>query len=68
MSGIKDVLTKAKRSKIVKEAHAGKDFGKKNKGKNTGFKSVVSNAMKEYHNKAEADRVAGSVFWKQRGK
>jgi hypothetical protein len=66
MAGIKDVLSKAKRSRIVKEARHGHDFGKKNKGKDTGFQSVVKKAMSEYHNKGEAEKVAGAAFWKQR--
>lgn len=66
MAGIKDVLSKAKRSKIVKEAKKGHDFGKKNTGKHTGFQSVVKKAMSEYHNKKTADKVAGAAFWKQR--
>jgi hypothetical protein len=68
MAGIKDVLTKAKRSKVVKEAKRGHDFGKKNTGKNTGFQSVVDKAMKEYNSKKTAERVAGAAFWKQRAK
>lgn len=68
MAGIKEVLSKAKRSKIAKEARHGHDFGKKNKKGKTGFQSVVQKAMKEYHNKAEAEKVAGAAFWKQRAK
>jgi hypothetical protein len=62
--GIKSVLNKAKRSKIVKEAHKGKDFGKK--GKN--FKKVAAKAAKEYGSKEAGKRVAGAIFWKQQGK
>ncbi len=57
----KELLTKAKRSKIVKEAKKGKDFGKK--GKN--FKKVEAKAEKEYGSKEAGERVAGSVFWKK---
>lgn len=43
MSGIKEVLTKAKRSKIVKEIKPVKDNKKKN-----GFQSIVDKATREY--------------------
>jgi ribosomal protein S20 len=68
MSGIKDVISRNKRSTIVKEAKKGHDFGKKNTSKNSGFKSVVSKALKEYGNEAEAKKVAGAAFWKQHPK
>lgn len=68
MSGIKDVLNKAKRSKIVKEAKAGKDFGKQNVKGKTGFQSVVDKATKEYHSEEQGKKVAGAIFWKQHGK
>lgn len=64
MKDIKSVLTKAKRSKIVKEAKKGKDFGKK--GKN--FDKIAAKATKEYGSKESGDKVAGAIFWKQRGK
>lgn len=64
MAGVKDVLNRAKRSKIVKKAEKGADFGKK--GKN--FSKVAANAAKEYGSKEAGEKVAGSVFWKQRAK
>lgn len=68
MNDIKAVLTKAKRSKVVKEAKDGKDFGKKNKPGKTGFESVVAKAEKEYHSSKIAKKVAGAQFWKQHAK
>ena len=68
MSGIKEVLSKAKHSTIVKEAKSGKDFGKKNVKGKTGFQSIVSKATKEYSSKKEGEKVAGASFWKQREK
>lgn len=64
MKDVKAVLTKAKRSKIVKKAKKGHDFGKK--GKN--FDKIANKAAKEYGSKEAGDRVAGAIFWKQRGK
>lgn len=61
MSAIKDVLNKAKRSKLVKEAKKGKDFGKK--GKN--FDKIASKAAKEYGSEEAGQKVAGAIFWKQ---
>jgi hypothetical protein len=61
---IKSVIKKAKRSKTVKEAESGKDFGKK--GKN--FKKVEEKAEKEYGSKEDGKKVAGAIFWKQRAK
>jgi len=52
-------LTKAERSKIVKQARSGKKFGKK-----TTFKDVEKKAFKTYGSKKKAKAVAGSVFWK----
>ena len=61
---IKHLLTKVERSKDVKEAKKGKDFGKKGKG----FKKVEEAAEKEYGSKEAGKRVAGAMFWKQRAK
>jgi len=64
----KDGLSAKKRSNIVKEAKEGHDFGKKDiKGK-TGFKAVEEKADKEYGSKKAGEKVAGSIFWKQREK
>jgi hypothetical protein len=52
-------LTKAERSKIAKQARAGKKFGKK-----TTFKAVEQKAYKKYGSKKKAKAVAGAVFWK----
>jgi len=68
MSGIKSVLTRAKKSKIAKEARKGHDFGKKNVKGKTGFKAVVANAEKEGKSASSAKKIAGAAFWKQRGK
>jgi hypothetical protein len=64
MKNIKEVLSKAKRSKIVKQAKKGHDFGKKG----AGFKKVEEEAEKEYGNEETAKKVAGAAFWKQRAK
>lgn len=64
MKDIKSVLSKAKRSKIVKQAEKGKDFGEK--GKN--FDKVASKAAKEYGSEESGKKVAGAIFWKQRAK
>jgi len=66
-SGIKQILSKAKRSTISKEAKKGKDFGKKN-NKNTGFDSIVRKAAKEYGSEEEGKKVAAAAFWKQQAK
>lgn len=68
MAGIKDVLTRAKRSEVVKEAKKGKDFGNKNTKGKSGFQSIVDKATKEYSSKSEGEKVAGAIFWKQRAK
>lgn len=65
MRSCKEMLTKAKKSKIVKEARKGHDFGKKNVKGKTGFKSVEDEAAEEYHSKKAGKRVAGSIFWKK---
>lgn len=64
MSKIQNVL---KRSRLVKEARKGKDFGKKNVSGKTGFKSVEDKAAKEYGSKKAGEKVAGAVFWKMHG-
>lgn len=53
-------LTKAQRSRAVKQARKGKDMGKK--GKN--FKKIERKAAKRYGSKKAGERVAGAVFWK----
>ena len=54
------------KSKAAKEAHEGKDMGKKNiKGK-TGFDTVASKAAKEYVSEEAGEKVAGAVFQKMR--
>lgn len=64
MKDIKSVLGKSKRSKIVKEAEKGHDFGKKGKG----FEKVAAKATKEYGSKEKGEKVAAAAFWKQRAK
>lgn len=59
MSGIKDVLSKAK---AAKEARTGKDMGKKGKG----FEKIEKKAGKEYGSKEAGERVAGAMFQKMR--
>lgn len=56
---IKDVMSG---SKAAKEAHQGKDMGKKGKG----FKKIEKSASKEYGSKEAGDRVAGAIFQKMR--
>jgi hypothetical protein len=68
MKDIKEVLSKAKRSKIVKQAKKGKDFGKKNVKGKSGFDVVEKAAEKEYGSKETAEKVAGAAFWKSRAK
>lgn len=65
MSGIKEVLSTAKRSKIAKEAEHGHKFAKKKKNS---FKNVEKKAESEGHSKESAEKIAGSVFWKARAK
>jgi len=64
----KDGLSAKKRSKIVKEAEHGHDFGKKDVKGKTGFKAVEEKADKEYGSKKAGEKVAGSIFWKERAK
>lgn len=56
---VKEVMSK---SKAAKEAHAGKDMGKK--GKN--FNKIASKAGHEYGSEAAGKRVAGAIFQKMR--
>lgn len=58
---------KSWKSKIVKKAEKGHDFGKKN-GKGTGFKAVEEKAEKEYGSKKVAQKVAGAAFWHKMAK
>lgn len=53
-------LTKKERSRIVKQARKGKDFGKR--GKN--FNKVANKAAKRYGSKEAGRRVAGAAFWR----
>lgn len=56
---VKEVMSS---SKAAKEAHKGKDMGKK--GKN--FSKIVAKGDKEYGSKEAGERVAGSIFQKMR--
>lgn len=56
---VREVMSK---SKAAKEAHSGKDMGKKGKG----FSKIASKAGKEYGSEAEGKKVAGSIFQKMR--
>ena len=64
LNNLRAVLSAKDKDKDVKEAKKGHDFGKK--GKN--FKKVEEKAEKEYGSKKAGEKVAGSVFWKQRAK
>jgi hypothetical protein len=68
MSALKSALTRAKRSKMVKEAEKGHDFGKKNVKGKTGFATVAAKASKEYGSKEAGEKVAAAAFWKSHGK
>jgi hypothetical protein len=59
MSGMKDILSKAK---AAKEARKSKDMGKK--GKN--FDKIADKAGKEYGSKEAGEKVAGALFQKMR--
>lgn len=65
---VKDLFNHTKRSKLVKEAKKGHDFGKKNVKGKTGFKAVEAKGAKEYGSKEAGERVAAAAFWKQHGK
>lgn len=60
-------LSDVVRSKIVKKAEKGHDFGKKNK-KGTGFNSLVHKLQSEGKSAESAKKIAGAQFWKQMGK
>lgn len=53
-------LSKKQRSKIVKQAKAGKDIGKKGKK----FKQVAAKGTKQYGSKEAGQRVAAAAMWK----
>lgn len=57
-------LTKKEKSRIVKQARRGHDFGKR--GKN--FGKIEKKAAKRYHSKAAGRRVAGAIFWRSQAK
>lgn len=59
MENMKKVLSKAK---AAKEAHKGKDMGKKGKG----FDKIEDKAAKEYGSKEAGAKVAGAMFQKMR--
>jgi len=52
--------SKKQKSKIVKQAKAGKDFGKP--GKN--FDKIANTAAKKYKSKEIGKKIAGAIFWK----
>lgn len=58
---VKELLSK---SKAAKEAHKGKDMGKKGKG----FAKIEAKADKEYGSKEAGEKVAGAVFQNMRRK
>ena len=60
-------MSKAAKSKSVKEARTGADMGKP--GKN--FSKIAAKAAKKYGSEEAGKRVAGAIFWKgqkKRGK
>lgn len=61
---IKEVLSHKDRSKIVKKARKGHDFGKKNSN-GGGFDRMVNKLEKEGKSKESAKKIAGAQFWKQ---
>lgn len=61
MSKVKHLMTK---SAAAKEAHKGKDMGKK--GKN--FKKIEEKGEQEYGSKEAGEKVAGAIFQKMRKK
>lgn len=54
-------LSDVVKSKIVKKAEKGHDFGKKGKG----FDKLTSKLEKEGKSKKSANKIAGAQFWKQ---
>jgi hypothetical protein len=61
---VKDMKKVLSKAKAAKEAHSGKDMGKKGKG----FEKVEEKAEKEYGSKEAGKKVAGALFWKMRKK
>lgn len=61
---ISELLSKKKRSAIVKKAKYGHDFGKKGKG----FDKLTSKLESQGKSASSAKKIAGSQFWKQMGK
>lgn len=61
MNKVKHLMTK---SAAAKEAHEGKDMGKKGKM----FDKVADKAGKEYGSKVSGEKVAGSIFARLRKK
>lgn len=59
-------MSSVQKSAAVKQAKAGKDFGKKNVAGKTGFKAVEDKAAAKYGSTAAGKKVAGAVFWKQK--
>jgi len=53
-------LSAKKKSRIVSEARAGKDIGKKGKG----FSAVAAKAAKQYGSAAAGRRVAAASMWR----
>lgn len=56
------------KSMVAKKAVAGKDMGKKNDGKTTGFGTVFDKAMDEGYSGPVAKKVAGSQMQNMRKK
>lgn len=56
------------KSTVAKKAKKGKDFGKKNNGKTTGFNAVAAKASKAYGSPTAGKKVAGAMFQKMRTK
>lgn len=54
------------RKTVTQRARAGKDLGKRNNGKTTGFSAVAKKASKKYGSKAAGQRVAGAMFQRMR--
>lgn len=64
MKDIKEVLSKSKRSKIVKQAKKGHDFSKRG----FEFKKGVKATGKEGYSKESPEKIAGASFRKQLAK
>lgn len=58
------MLTKKKKSSLVKKAKKGKDIGKNGKM----FKKIAEKAAKKYGSKEAGRKVAASIMWKNAGK